>query len=612
MKKNYFAFLILIFATLGLTAQTTLLEYNFDNYTAGDKLVEQAGDPWDTWSSSPGGSEDPIVSADQSSTPDNSVNILAGNDCVLLLGDSTSGRYKISFTAFIPTGSLGYFNVLQDFAGTNSKWGTQTYFDLNGVGRTDGGGADAGVFEYNYDEWILLETYVDLDNDWAEFFVNGEFVVEWKWSGGSFGDGTLNQLGAVNFYAWDEGGTPDFYFDDVLFETMPLLDAPTNLVAEVDGTDVSLTWDAPASRALTAYYVFRNNQLIATTDETSYNEVLDYPGNHTYYVKAYYDPNGLSQSSNSVDVVIEGGSDREMVLLEIATGTWCGFCPGAALGADDLVESGADATVIEYHNGDVFATAQSDERNSYYAVSGYPTSTFGGISGFSGGDASNSIYDAYVPYYEERIAKKSIFGLVVDVNLSSRAYTFDVSVDLEQQWDYTSSDLVLHTVLTESHIPHNWLGLDEVNFVCRDMYPSAFGEELSLANNGDTESFNFEVEVSDDYDITHCELVVFIQDNDTKEILNATMVHLGQIVGVAEMGEQYSRIYPNPTTDQVTIESQSVLKNVSIYTLAGQKVYELALDQNNVNLNIDFLETGIYMIRLETENGTKIEKLNVR
>ena len=64
--------------------------------------------------------------------------------------------------------------------------------------------------------------------------------------------------------------------------------------------------------------------------------------------------------------------------------------------------------------------------------------------------------------------------------------------------------------------------------------------------------------------VWNCELVVFIQDNDTKEVLNATMVHLGQIVGVAEMGEQYSRIYPNPATDQVTIESQSVLKNVSI------------------------------------------------
>jgi hypothetical protein len=30
---------------------------------------------------------------------------------------------------------------------------------------------------------------------------------------------------------------------------------------------------------------------------------------------------------------------RNYVLVEIATGTWCGYCPGAALGADDLIEN---------------------------------------------------------------------------------------------------------------------------------------------------------------------------------------------------------------------------------------------------------------------------------
>ncbi|MDT8393913.1 MAG: hypothetical protein RQ761_08705 [Bacteroidales bacterium] len=71
--------------------------------------------------------------------------------------------------------------------------------------------------------------------------------------------------------------------------------------------------------------------------------------------------------------------NRERVVVEIATGTWCQYCPGAAMGADDLVANGHDVAIIEYHNGDAFANAFSNHRNSYYSVSGYPTAHFDGV-----------------------------------------------------------------------------------------------------------------------------------------------------------------------------------------------------------------------------------------
>ena len=258
--KIYFVLLTFIFIAFGLQAQTVIYEGNFDNYTVGDKLVQQAGAPWDTWSSSPGGSEDPVISDAQSVSPSNSVNILAGNDCVLLLGDSTTGRYKISFDLYIPNGKLAYYNILQVFAGGNSTWGTQTFFNPNGVGSTDAGGAGTGSFDFGYDEWITIDNYVDLDNDLADIFIGGEHIVSWTWTDGSFGGGGPNQLGAVNFYAYADGGTPDFFFDDVINTTMPLLDAPSNLMASVDGTTISLTWDPPAGDSPQDYYVF--NEII--------------------------------------------------------------------------------------------------------------------------------------------------------------------------------------------------------------------------------------------------------------------------------------------------------------------------------------------------------------
>ena len=614
MKKVYLLVLTIAFVSMGLQAQTTLYEENFDSYTAGGQLADQAGDPWTTWSNAPGGAEDPVISDAQSVSPSNSANILAGNDCVLMLGDSTTGRYKFSFQIYIPTGKLGYYNLLQVFAGADSEWGTQTFFDSNGNGHIDAGGAGAGTFTFSYDTWILVENYVDLDNDWAEIFVDGDLVVSWQWSTGSFGgDPTFVQLGAANFYAWDNDGTgtPDFFIDDVLMESMPLPDPPSNLSASVDGTTITLNWDAPSGDAPSEYYVFRNGDIVGTSSTTTFEDTAD-PGTYTYAVKAYFIPNGLSQFSNEADAEVEGGAEREKVLLEIVTGTWCQYCPGAAMGADDLVENGHDVAVIEYHGGDDYETAQSAGRIDYYQVTGFPTSIFDGIDGFSGGSASESLYEAYLPYYNDRIALKSLFGVSLDVEQTARAYSFSVDASVEQLWDYTSGDLRLHVVLIESHIPENWLGLTEVNFVCREMYPDVDGQALTLENNGDTEEFNYEIEVSDDYDIANCELVAFIQDNETKEVLNTTMVDLGQIVGVAEQGELYSKIYPNPATDMITVESESTLKRISIYSLNGQQVYELALDQNKVSMNVDFLKSGFYMVKIETDNGTKFEKINVR
>ena len=40
---------------------------------------------------------------------------------------------------------------------------------------------------------------------------------------------------------------------------------------------------------------------------------------------------------------------RDMVILENFGGTWCVACPGAAMGAEDLVANGHDVAVIEYH-----------------------------------------------------------------------------------------------------------------------------------------------------------------------------------------------------------------------------------------------------------------------
>ena len=89
--------------------------------------------------------------------------------------------------------------------------------------------------------------------------------------------------------------------------------------------------------------------------------------------------------------------DREKVILEIGTSTGCQYCPGAAMGADDLIANGHDVAVIEYHNGDNYANVYSNSRNSYYSVPGFPTAYFDGGNSIVGGSPNQSMYSTYLP-----------------------------------------------------------------------------------------------------------------------------------------------------------------------------------------------------------------------
>lgn len=216
MKRN----LLLLFATVlfGFAANAQVLyEQNFDSFTSGDQLAVVDPD-WTTWSNAPGGAEDPFITSDQSASPSNSVVIEGTNDAVFPIGNFTAGFYKMSFKMYVPTGFNGYYNLLQLFNGASSEWGMQVFFDVGGMGSIDGGAQTAATFSYPYDTWMLIENTVDLTNDWAEFYIDGNLIHGWVWSSGTFGTGTLNQLGGMNMYAWSDNGPCKYYFDDVVFE----------------------------------------------------------------------------------------------------------------------------------------------------------------------------------------------------------------------------------------------------------------------------------------------------------------------------------------------------------------------------------------------------------
>lgn len=225
----------------GTSATSVLFEDGFENYNAADYLAQQANalgvDEWTTWSLAPGTGEDPFVSSDQASVGSNSFVVETGNDCVLHLGNQTSGEYDLEFDMFVASGFQGFFDVLHSFDGGVYEWGIQVYFDLAGAGLVDAGGAGTASFTYAYDQWLPVKMHINLNTDWAELYIDGNLVVEYQWSlDAASGAAGLNQLAAANFYAWEDGATAKYYIDNVKFTSLVV--EPWLSVTPLSGTIV--------------------------------------------------------------------------------------------------------------------------------------------------------------------------------------------------------------------------------------------------------------------------------------------------------------------------------------------------------------------------------------
>lgn len=617
MKKVYILFISIVFATITTYSQTTVYSFDFENYTAGTGIASQAGTPWTTWSGATGGAEDPVVSNDFAASGINSVKCVTNNDLVLDLADLTTGRYQITFDIFVKTGKVAYLNLLQDFAGTNSEWATQSYFNVNGTGTVDANGESTGTFSFVHETWVNINYIVDLDDDFATLYIDGVEIVSWKWSLGSFGSGTMTKLDAVNFYGWtdDAGNGSQFYIDDVSVIQQPSLVGPSNLAAVVTANDIALDWTAPATTP-NGYTLSRNGSIVATGITTlTYSQPDMYPNTYDFVVRAHYNGLGYSSSSNTATAIVTGGVDRDLVLFEISTGTWCQYCPGAAMGADDLEAANYNVAIIEYHNGDAYNNPDCDIREIYYGINSWPTTVVDGIAGFSGGNATTSLFPSYEALYNNRKDVPSVHMVDLQVtHIDSTNYV--ASITIEQSNPYFSDGLVLRAALTESHIPDVWLsGLTEVNFVCHKMYPDAYGTPISFASSTTyTTSINFDLGGA----VTeNCEFIVFLQHDPSKEVIQTARFHFSTI-GIGEaLTENYINVYPNPsngvfTLDITTPKTKSF--DISIMNLAGKVVDQFQIEQANIiskRIDLSKYDSGFYFIRITDGDETVMKKIQV-
>jgi hypothetical protein len=253
---------------------------------------------------------------------------------------------------------------------------------------------------------------------------------------------------------------------------------------------------------------------------------------------------------------------RDMCIVEIATGTWCYYCPGAAMAADELIENGNHAAIIEYHNGDAYTTSESNARNTYYGITGVPTGFFDGILTVGGGDHTNSMYSSYLPKVNTRLAVSSDFTLRGTAALNNNAMSVQAVAKLMEP--NTNTNIRMQIVLVESDIMISWQGQNHIDFVERSMFPNANGTVVTF-NSNPRQSVIGDFTLGTAWVHDNMEVVIFLQDLTTKEILQGTKFSFSEITkiptGLTAEAVQGNHALLNWTPPTQTALGYAVYKN---------------------------------------------------
>ena len=79
-------------------------------------------------------------------------------------------------------------------------------------------------------------------------------------------------------------------------------------------------------------------------------------------------------------------------------------------------------------------------------------------------------------------------------------------------------------------------------------------------------------------------------------------------VGVSENDALNAKIYPNPTQGELNVRCTG-MREITVFMPNGQTIEKINVNDDNYTLNMNNYKSGVYYLRITTENGTSIQKV---
>jgi gingipain R/gingipain K len=82
-------------------------------------------------------------------------------------------------------------------------------------------------------------------------------------------------------------------------------------------------------------------------------------------------------------------------------------------------------------------------------------------------------------------------------------------------------------------------------------------------------------------------------------------------VSISNVEKSSVNVYPNPANNYINVNASSNISNVEVYTISGQKVGDFTANGTQTVISTANLSNGMYLMRINTENGVINNKFSV-
>ncbi len=166
----------------------------------------------------------------------------------------------------------------------------------------------------------------------------------------------------------------------------------------------------------------------------------------------------------------------------------------------------------------------------------------------------------------------------------------------------TSDDIFVSWVDGPTSSSFSWIGLFDATETDFTNYQSGYWE---YTNGNATGSLTLPA-----YSLEGDYILVFFQDSGYTEVARIAFTISDTVLSVTEFDTQVQlSMYPNPVVDQLTIRADQSISNISIANTLGQVVYVSNTITTEKTIDFSTFNSGIYMVSITTEFGTKTERI---
>jgi hypothetical protein len=642
----------------GLSFSQTFSD-NFDSYTAGEFLALQSAGAWTTWSNSPGGTEDALVSNANASSGANSVYFTSSADGggpvdqVKQFGVLNTGQFSLEWNMFVETGKAAYFN-LQKTAVMGNTYSLNANFNDDGSLTLDDASAINLTTSFTQNVWFNFRIDINFNTNHWELFIDDV-------SKGSFSN-SVNQVAAIDIYPVDQN-TPfssGFYVDDFQYTitpyTLPNLNAALTLVSttgpNLAGLEVSrkvkvrnLGLTTITSFDINCNYngidfsqSFTSQNIASLAEiEVSINQTMVLVAGSNNLTATISNVNGNSTdddaNDNSVTKVVNPVVPAlgKMVVGEEGTGTWCPWCVRGTVFMDKMETLYEDYWAgIAVHNGDPMVVADYDSIMGT-KISGYPSSLID-----RGPEDDPSMME---PKFLNRIAIAPTAYISNSATWDSISRILTVTVSANFQTG-ANNNYKLACVLTEDNVSKDSTGYAQANayagggngemggfeslpssvpaaqmvydHVARKILPGFYGLDNSFpatVGAGETHSQTFTFSLNDTWKFDDIHIIgILISPDGT--IDNAGKISAKEAISNSALIKEadkndYLTIFPNPTKKELNIQyTNGLVDQINIITLDGKTIFTKKETSNYFIADVSSLKSGMYIVEVISQNSS--------